>query len=105
MALKWLERMTNGVAPLEQPSWTRSSTTTVVMKEPETWNESVVEAHVAGNGFDGPRTVSFGERSTMPGAAQTNAQVKAEQSPTSGVLPVPSDLQAHLFLGFFFRYL
>src|SRR6266487_4643213 len=75
------------------------------MKAHETWDESVVGAHVAGNGFDEPRTASCGETATRLTAARANAQVRAAQLPTSGVLPVPSTRQAHQFWHFFFLLL
>lgn len=49
---------------LSGPWATGSSTTTVVMRMHETWDESVVAAHVVDNGFDGPRSASFCETVT-----------------------------------------
>src|SRR5450755_2530502 len=82
-----------------------TSTTTVVMRAHETWDESVVGAPIAGNGFDEPRTASSCETATRPTAARANARVRAEQSPTSGALPARSTRPAHQFLHFFFLLL
>ncbi len=80
-----------------------TSTTTVVMKARETWDESGVGVHVADNGFDEPRSASCGETATRSAATRTSARVKAAQWPTSDALPARLTQQAHLFLGFFFR--
>jgi hypothetical protein len=79
-----------------------ASTTTVVMKAHESWDESGACAHIVENGFDGPRTASSCETVTRRASARANARGRAGQWPTSDALPAPSTRQAHRFRNFFF---
>jgi hypothetical protein len=57
---------------------------------------------VVDNGTDSPRAAFSCERSTRPTAVRVNAQVKAGQWPTTGVLPGRSTRQAHRLRSLFF---
>ena len=72
------------------------------MKGHETANEAIVGGHVAGHGFDEPRSASCGETATRGAAGRANGPVKAAQWPADGALPAPSTRQAHRLLAFFF---